>query len=160
MNEVFATAGDVYRLTGELNPAHDQHAAADNGAKDFDASCRRLARMIGHDARDGQRTDWIDLAQHWRAAQLAQIRVNFDRVVSLSEVDARGAAPIVAAGSGAFLARELAARESRPCVGFEQLTGTATSSERSPWISVCAPSVSVALLAAAEQESVFDRTRV
>jgi probable H4MPT-linked C1 transfer pathway protein len=151
MNELFATTSDVYRLTAELDPAHDQHAAADNGAKDLAASCRRLARMIGHDARDARRADWIDLARHWRAAQLAQIRANFRRVVSRSAVDVCGVAPVVAAGCGAFLARDLAARESRPWVGFDELTGVA-GSERSSWISVCAPSVAVALLAAAEPE--------
>ena len=34
MNEFFATTADVYRLTGELNPAHDQQPSADHAAKD------------------------------------------------------------------------------------------------------------------------------
>ena len=34
MNEFFATTADVYRLTGELDPTHDQHPSADNAGKD------------------------------------------------------------------------------------------------------------------------------
>ena len=38
MNEFFATTADVYRLTGELDPAHDQHPSADNAPKDLAAT--------------------------------------------------------------------------------------------------------------------------
>ena len=55
MNEWFATTADVYRLLGELDPAHDQQPAADNGDKDLPATRRRLARMIGRDAARGGR---------------------------------------------------------------------------------------------------------
>jgi (4-(4-[2-(gamma-L-glutamylamino)ethyl]phenoxymethyl)furan-2-yl)methanamine synthase len=49
MNEFFATIADVYRLTGELNPAHDLHPAADNAGKDAPATRQRLARLIGRE---------------------------------------------------------------------------------------------------------------
>ena len=52
MNEWFATTADVYRLTGELWPEHDQHPSADNGPKTQAASRVRIARMIGRDAAD------------------------------------------------------------------------------------------------------------
>ena len=39
MNEFFATTADVYRLTGELDPAHDQQPSADHAAKDQAATC-------------------------------------------------------------------------------------------------------------------------
>ena len=61
MNEWFATTADVYRLTGELDAAHDQQPSADGRAKDLPASRQRLARMIGLDARDAPDEDWRTL---------------------------------------------------------------------------------------------------
>ncbi|HSW24324.1 MAG TPA: hydantoinase/oxoprolinase family protein, partial [Burkholderiaceae bacterium] len=62
MNELFATTADVYRLTGELDPAHDQQPSADHAAKDQAATCARLARMIGLDARDASVEQWLAFA--------------------------------------------------------------------------------------------------
>ena len=45
MAEYFATAADVYRLTGELPEGADQLPAADNDGKTERDSARRLARM-------------------------------------------------------------------------------------------------------------------
>ena len=59
MNEFFATTADVYRLTGELNPAHDQQPSADHASKDVSATCARLARMIGLDTRDASAEQWL-----------------------------------------------------------------------------------------------------
>ena len=81
MNEWFATSADVYRLTGELDPADDLQPAADGAAKDADATRRRLARMIGLDARDAEPSDWLAFARAWRAAQLATIADALARVV-------------------------------------------------------------------------------
>ena len=52
MAEHFATTADVYRLTGELDERHDQHPSADGAEKTLPGSARRLARMIGRDARE------------------------------------------------------------------------------------------------------------
>ena len=73
MNEFFATTADVYRTTGELDPAHDQDDTADGNGKDAAATSRRLARMIGRDARDREQPAWQALAQAWRALQVADI---------------------------------------------------------------------------------------
>jgi probable H4MPT-linked C1 transfer pathway protein len=73
MNEWFATSADVYRLLGQLDPAHDLYPAADNGSKDAAGTCRRLARMIGLDGRDAALADWHQLAQAWADAQLDEI---------------------------------------------------------------------------------------
>ena len=70
MNEWFATSADLYRVTGELDEAHDQQPAADNGAKDRAGSLARLARLVGCDRRDASDADWLALAQQWRSAQL------------------------------------------------------------------------------------------
>ncbi|MDZ5458232.1 hydantoinase/oxoprolinase family protein [Azohydromonas lata] len=147
MNELFATTADVYRLLGELDAAHDQHPAADHGAKDAPATRRRLARMVGRDAAEAVDADWLDFARAWRAEQLNEIGRNLDRVIAAAALP-RGA-PLVAAGCGAFLAEKLAAARGRPCLFFasqvarlapQALPGVARLAQ------VCAPALAVALL--------------
>jgi probable H4MPT-linked C1 transfer pathway protein len=149
MNEWFATSADVYRLTGELDPAHDQQPSADGAPKSPAATRQRLARMIGLDARDAAEADWLALAQFWRSMQLAQIQVQAERV--LSEAALAPHAPCVAAGCGDFLARELAVALGRRCLGFAALLQGDTPDAPpglAGWLQVCAPAAAVALLQA------------
>jgi probable H4MPT-linked C1 transfer pathway protein len=156
MNEFFATTADVYRLTGELHPEHDQQPTADGGAKDAEATSRRLARMVGCDEHEHPRSRWVALAHEWRKAQLADIESQVERVGVDSGLPA--GAPVVGAGCGAFLAREIALRAGRPFIRFSDLaTGAATGARGGAgalppariagWADVCAPAVAVALLA-------------
>jgi len=145
MNEFFATTADVFRLSGELDPAHDLYPPADDGARDEAGSRLRLARMIGHDARDAGADDWREFALRWRAQMLAEIRRNLVGVIR--EAGLPATAPFVAAGCGAFLVRELAAQLGHPCVGFDTLAAVAP--DCADWARVCAPSVAVAQIAAA-----------
>jgi probable H4MPT-linked C1 transfer pathway protein len=148
MNEFFATSADVYRLTGELDPAHDQYPAADGGGKDAAATRQRLARMIGRDARDAAEADWTGFAEALRAAQLAELRHNALRVLERAGLPAN--APLVAAGCGDFLVRRLAEALERPCVDFAEIAvaGAAADPTLERWAQVAAPSVAVALLRA------------
>lgn len=146
MNEFFATTADVYRLTGELDAAHDQHPAADNGAKDLAGSRARLARMIGLDARDASDSEWQRFAQGWRAAQLAELREQLGRVLAAHRLHTP--ALMVGTGCGAFLVPELA----RP--GWRQATyapdlvriHAQASADAPAWAQVCAAGVAVAAL--------------
>jgi (4-(4-[2-(gamma-L-glutamylamino)ethyl]phenoxymethyl)furan-2-yl)methanamine synthase len=146
MNEFFATTADVYRLTGELDPAHDQQPSADNGPKDEAGSCARLARMIGLDARDAPLAQWQWFARAWRSAQLDELRGQLRRVLAAHAL--QGPALLVSAGCGAFLVPELLPARWRHvdyAVELAQIAphaapGTAT------WARVCAPSVAVAAL--------------
>jgi probable H4MPT-linked C1 transfer pathway protein len=148
MNEWFATSADVYRLTGELDPAHDQHPPADGAGKDAAATRQRLARMIGRDARDASDADWAEFAAALRTAQLAELRHNARRVIERAALP--DAAPLVAAGCGDFLVRRLADSLGRPCVDFAELAlaGAAAEPTLERWTQVAAPSVAVALLRA------------
>jgi probable H4MPT-linked C1 transfer pathway protein len=143
MNEFFATAADVYRLTGELDAAHDQCPPADGGAKDRPATRARLARMIGLDARDASDGDWQSFAVAWRQRQRALLRDNAVRVVAASGLDP--AAPVVGAGCGDFLSRALAHALQRPYVAFDALLPLADPA-LAGWARVAAPCVAVALL--------------
>lgn len=144
MNEFFATTADVFRLSGELDPAHDHYPPADDGARDEAGSRLRLARMIGHDARDASAAEWREFALRWRAQMLAEIRRNLVRVLRQARLPT--GAPLVAAGCGAFLVRDLAAQLGHPCIDFDALAAVAP--DCAGWARVCAPSVAVAQLAA------------
>ena len=145
MNEFFATTADVYRLSGELAPAHDQHPAADHAAKDLPATRQRLARMIGLDARDGSEQDWLHFARAWREHQLQEMASQLRRVLDLHALGAD--ARLVSAGCGGFLVPELAAR-----VGLKAVLDYGTQVARlahpdlAGWAQVCAPSIAVAAL--------------
>jgi len=166
MAEWFATTADVYRLTGELDPAHDQHPSADAQAKDLPGSRQRLARMIGLDARDASDDDWVALARHWRALQINEIA---QQLGQLMEQVAKGHGPwdqgstpwiAVSAGCGSFLVNDvMAALSIERARGLVQSYGeavtaragasTATEADEHAirvWAQVCAPSVAVAAL--------------
>jgi len=155
MNEFFATTADVHRLLGGLDPQHDQQPAADGGAKDLPATRRRLARMVGLDARDASDDDWLALAAAWRHAQLGTLRENFERVCTAAGVAAD--APIVAAGCGDFMAVALASASGRRAIRFDALVMSAEPSpdERAATLrrglQGGAPAVAVAVLHAADR---------
>ena len=162
MNEFFATTADVYRLTNELNPAHDLYPSADNAAKNFPATRQRLARMVGLDARDGSTEAWAAFAQAWREAQVAELGGQLRRVIETHRLGA--AAVIVSAGCGDFLLRDVLMNADRDAdadadvnpprrlaaygreVARVSAHAGAGRSAVEAWAQVCAPSVAVAAL--------------
>ena len=151
MNEFFASSADVYRLTGELDAAHDLHPSADGAPKDLAATRQRLARMIGLDARDASPEDWRACALAWREAQLAHIAEALHEVAAAHGMPAD--APIVAAGCGSFLAEPLAAASGRPLLAYAQLVGLPPDDALARAAQVCAPCVAVAALFEEEQRA-------
>ncbi|CAD5372160.1 H4MPT-linked C1 transfer pathway protein [Rubrivivax sp. A210] len=152
MNEFFATTADVYRLSGELDPAHDLHPAADNGTKDAAGSRRRLARMIGLDAREATADEWQLFARAWRVRQTEELRGQFERVVTERGLGA--GATVVAAGCGDFLVPELLAPTALTrCVGYASAVARLApdGGALARWTQVCAPAVAVASLLDSEQ---------
>jgi (4-(4-[2-(gamma-L-glutamylamino)ethyl]phenoxymethyl)furan-2-yl)methanamine synthase len=149
MNEFFATTADVYRLTGELVAAHDQQATADGAAKDADATRRRLARMLGLDARDGSPMEWLALARRWRAAQVEEIGAQLARVLAQHELPDDTA--VISAGCGEFLVPDILsiARVQGPRLRYADAVAGVTDA-LAGWVQVCAPCVAVAALLEAE----------
>jgi probable H4MPT-linked C1 transfer pathway protein len=151
MNEWFATAADVYRLTGELQPAHDQQPSADGAAKDAAHTRARLARLIGLDARDADAAEWLAFARGWRELQLRELRGQLDRVLAAQPHQASRL--LVAAGCGAFLVGELLPVGAR-CLDYGRdvaRIAPRAAAGTAAWASVCAPSVAVAALFDREQ---------
>ena len=142
MAEYFATMADVYRLTGELNEAHDQTDTADGGEKTIHASARRLARMIGCDFYEHELARWQAFAQQLRQQQLKKIFLACQQRLNCAE---NPPMVLIGAGVGQFLARDVARLLGCGYVDFAslcpELIGT---SELSP--ADCAPAVAVACL--------------
>jgi probable H4MPT-linked C1 transfer pathway protein len=160
MNEFFATTADVYRLTGELAPVHDLQPAADGGTKDARGTQRRLARMIGLDARDASAEEWLAFAQRWRAAQVATLGAQLRGVMAAHGVGCH--ASIVGAGCGAFLVPDVVAHaldgeHAGPTLAYgRDIAAVAADANggraaAQGWADVCAPAVAVAALLDREQ---------
>jgi (4-(4-[2-(gamma-L-glutamylamino)ethyl]phenoxymethyl)furan-2-yl)methanamine synthase len=142
MAELFATAADAHRLVGALPEGADLHPAADGRGKTAEESRARLARMIGRDAGDATERSWLRLAEFFVREQTRQIEEAVELV--LSGTNLPDAAPIIGAGSGRYLAAELARRLSRRYLAFDETVRTGATLEAAP--ADLAPAVSVALL--------------
>ncbi|MDT8424952.1 MAG: hydantoinase/oxoprolinase family protein [Methyloprofundus sp.] len=144
MSEYFATMADVYRLTHELNEAHDQNETADGDAKTEQASARRLARMIGCDLQDFTLQQWQKLADAIREQQFSRIQIACQK--QLQRVRDNLHIPLIGAGIGRFLVQEIAQRLGLEYIDFETLF-TVPSEATEMNIADCAPAVAVAYLA-------------
>jgi probable H4MPT-linked C1 transfer pathway protein len=150
MNEFFASVADVYRLTGELNPEHDLYPSADGAPKDLPATRKRLARMIGMDARDASDAQWLAFAQDWRATQVTELGEQLRRVMALHSMSTD--AVVVSAGCGDFLVPDVVG-QARGAAGNVRSYGAelahlspGATAHAATWAQVCAPSVAVAML--------------
>ena len=100
--EYFATTADVYRMLHQLPVDADMADTADGKGKTLTDTARRLARMIGHDMEEYPMSDWAALAQSFKQLQKSllmqaiQVHANQNKL------------PILAAGIGTFLCKELA----------------------------------------------------
>ena len=146
MAEHFATMADVYRLCGDLPEQADQQPAADHGEKTPEGSARRLARMLGTDPESTGLKNMRQLAEYLREQQLLMLHRACARQLSRDLLPA--GAPLVGAGVGRFLVKELAARFGRPYRTFDSLFTAEYCRQGEIDISYCAPAVAVAHLLA------------
>ncbi len=142
--ELFATMADVHRLCGRLPEDADQLPAADNKGKGEADSARRLARMLGRDVETAETAEWKRLARHLAGAQRRRLHAACERVLAPGLLD--DDAPLVGAGIGRFLVRDLARGLDRPYVDFGSLVRGGKGARE--WAARCAPAAAVALLAA------------
>jgi (4-(4-[2-(gamma-L-glutamylamino)ethyl]phenoxymethyl)furan-2-yl)methanamine synthase len=120
---------------------------ADGRGKDTRATCQRLARMLGCDAGDADTSEWRALAEGWKDVQLRAIQRELARACAGAGLGRD--APVIGAGCGAFLAARLAQRAGRRFIRYADLAlpGPGVQAALASWADVCAPAVSVALLA-------------
>jgi probable H4MPT-linked C1 transfer pathway protein len=141
--EHFATTADIYRLTGDLNEAEDMAETADGAGKTPHESARRLARIIGQDVNDASMDSWVSLALAFKQAQIDGLKSAVLRSISRNLISIN--APIIGAGVGSFLARELAGQLDRPYIEASSLV-KGNSSDDQRWAAVCLPAYAVAVL--------------
>lgn len=143
MAEYFATMADVYRVTGELDEAHDKNETADGAEKTIVASSRRLARMIGSDFNLHELPRWRCFAENIRAQQLNKIR--FACEYRLMAMPSTSTNPLIGAGIGRFLVKELAQSLNMVYVDFSDLFPCVPTQTQITGAD-CAPAVAVACL--------------
>jgi probable H4MPT-linked C1 transfer pathway protein len=146
MNEWFATVADVHRLLGQLPEGADVMDAADGREKTKAASRARLARMIGRDSGEADDAAWEALARFFAEAQLRDITDAAALVLSRGLL--HSSVPVVGAGAGRGVIRELAARIRRTFIAFDDLIEVVPEARSKACD--CAPAAAVALLAAAQ----------
>ena len=144
MAEYFATMADVYRVTGELNEFHDQCETADGAEKTLIASARRLSRMIGSDFFPEELPRWREFAENLRTQQLQKIQRGCEyRLQNQSFPDIN---PMIGAGVGRFLVKQLAQLSGYPYLDFSDLFPE-SANQTGLTAADCAPAVAVACLA-------------
>jgi uncharacterized hydantoinase/oxoprolinase family protein len=143
MAEHFATTADVYRITGELDPAFDHARTADGRGCSMEESVQRLARMIGCDREQASLEAWQRLAAWLARAQRGLVCAACDRQLSRGLLGPD--APVVTLGVGRFLAARVAADLGRAHVGFATLAGVEAGLRAA--VDVCGPAFATARLA-------------
>lgn len=141
--EHFATAADVYRLSGELDEADDMAPTADGAGKTAQDSARRLARMIGHDLDAAPQAQWETLALAFREQQISRIKHAALRCYSRHIIAAD--APLIGAGVGRFLVQQLAHQLGRPYIDVNAMLMAQSDISRH-WAGICLPAYAVARL--------------
>lgn len=143
MAEYFATMADVYRVTGELQEAHDHTPTADGAEKTIIASARRLSRMTGYDFQLSEMPLWQAFAAAIRGRQLQQLETAVIRQLSRGLLPAQTC--LIGAGIGRFLVRTLAQQLGHAYRDFDDLM-TDTLPRHKLTAADCAPAVAVAWL--------------
>lgn len=144
MNEYFANAADVYRLTGELPPHADTGPTPDGRGRDRHSSAVRLARMFGYDAAAEPQDTWSTVAVYVREQQLQAILDACRKQMLRTGLGLD--APVAGAGTGRFLVREVAKRLNRPYVDCAEMFEQEGAGD-GPDAGDCVPAASLACLA-------------
>ena len=143
VNEYFANMADVHRILGRLPDDADQMATADGRAKTVEASRARLARMVGCDVAHASERAWSTLAEWFAERQIRTVVDGAMLVLSCGNMPAD--APILGAGIGEAVVREVARRLGRKYVSFDSILDVAPDARGRA--SHCAPAAALAALA-------------
>ena len=111
-DEVFARMADVHLLLGHITPGEYSCPTADGRGKTAEEAAERLARVVCADSQSLTPGQIMGLARYLFDGQLDQIAQGLHQVLSAG--DEPGPPLLLAAGSGAFMVRELGRR-----LGFE-----------------------------------------
>lgn len=138
--ELFATMGDCWRILDKVSTSEINDNSADGNDWQLENCQRRLARMLGTDAGLFSTADWQNVALWFSEQQIQQIHNACLQVLSVHS-DFEKQAPVIGAGIGRFIARQIADRLQRPYVDFNSLLGSHETA------AAYAPASALALLA-------------
>ncbi|MGH8624670.1 MAG: hydantoinase/oxoprolinase family protein [Gammaproteobacteria bacterium] len=142
MAEQFASMADVHVLAGSFLDYPEWAETADKSGRCPLDCARRLGRMLGRDIAEGELPRWRALAQYLAGIQTHAIRRSLERVISRQ--DFLDTDPLIGAGVGRFIVRELARQLGRRYIDFSQLTDGSDSLRE--MAAVCAPATALAYL--------------
>lgn len=143
INEYFSNTADVYRLTHELPDYADSGSTQDGRDKDEQCSAARLARMFGYDYDSKALNLWRNIAKYIREQQIQMIINACRKQLIKTSLDL--STPIVGAGVGRFLIKDIASRLNRNYIDFGDLVQS-SQVQHGYNVADCAPAVSVACL--------------
>ncbi len=144
MAEYFATMADVYRLTGDLNEAHDLSDTADGAEKTPEASAKRLSRMTGYEFSNDDLFLWQEFARQLKSLQKQKIIKACK--IQLARINVSDPPCLIGAGIGRFLVKDIALETGFQYLDFNELIPQAES-QTDIDSADCAPAVAVAGLA-------------
>jgi probable H4MPT-linked C1 transfer pathway protein len=144
--ERFATMADVWRLLGALPAGADPYPTPDLKGKSTQESAMRLARMLGRDAGPSDLLAYVDVACYVAERQRGEIEAAATALIARERLAAD--APVIGAGCGRFIARDIAERLGRAYRDFAEIVDCAPQARDT--VASCAPAVAVGLLAAHE----------
>jgi (4-(4-[2-(gamma-L-glutamylamino)ethyl]phenoxymethyl)furan-2-yl)methanamine synthase len=142
INENFANMADVHRIFGTLAEGVDLLATADGRDKTADSARARLARIVGRDASEADEPAWTALARWFAEAQIRS--VTDAAMLALSRKGFPAHAPIVGAGIGDLVLREVARRLGRSYLAFDSMLDVAPGARTAA--AQCAPAAALAIL--------------
>ncbi len=141
--ELFATTADVYTLTGDLAQVDNMAETTDGAEKSVEASAKRVARMIGHDAQDAPLSSWRQLASTFKNIQINQIKQAV--LNQLTTLEDYSSLCVVGAGVGSFLVAEIARQLALNYVDVRDLI-IADDKQVKDMTAACFPAYAVAFL--------------
>ena len=144
--ERFATMADVWRLLGALPAGADPYPTPDLKGKSTQESATRLARMLGRDATQADLLAYVDVARYVADRQRGEIEAAALALIAREGLAAE--APVIGAGCGRFIARQIAERLGRNYRDFAEIVDCAPQAR--DMAATCAPAVAVGLLAVHE----------
>lgn len=139
--ELFATTGDCWVLTDQLDPEQIQDNSADGQSWSKQNCAQRLARLLGTDAGMAAQAEWQQLAHWFTEQQLLHIKKACLSVLQNSDVPNKNLV-IIGAGIGRFMLKPLASQLSFDYVDLHTLIQSENAI-----MSDHAPAAAVALLA-------------
>lgn len=151
--ELFATIFDVYLLLGDIPENAADRLTANGRPATLSAAHDRIARSIGGDITELTTADTRRIAEHIAAAQLRRLCDAAERVASRMPGPCEN---VLVSGSGAFLARRVAAQTPR----LQSATITALPELFGPRVSDAACAFAVAKLAAERELPFLDATPI